>query len=329
MAPRVAFTIYDMGYDFRREIELMASLGMEAVFVPLDGTGDEAAIVEKLRGFDYVLAGPERWSAKVFGELRGKLKMVARLGVGVDSVDIEGATAAGVAVSNAPGANACSVAQHAVAMMLALVRRLVKYDAAVRSGKELPRSIVGDLAGATVGLVGFGNIARAAAEMLAGFGCEIIAYDVYWDEKEAERLKTSFATLDELARRSDFVSVHVPLTEQTRGLIGAEFLGKMKPGAYLVNTSRGGVVNENDLAEALRRNVIAGAGLDVSETPMYAAENPFRGLDNTLLTPYVAFSSALGNSRMFDMAIESVDDHFRGRPIRRLLNPGYVRNIAF
>ena len=324
MVPKVAITVFDMGYDFAREIAIMADLGMDAAFVPLEGTRDENEIICKLKDFDYVLAGPELWSAKVFKELAQKLKVVARFGVGMDSVDLDGATAAGVAVCNTPGANACSVAQHAIAMMLAFARGLVKYDAAVRSGVVLPRAIAGDLMGATIGFIGFGNIARAAAEMLSGFGCRLIAYDVYKDESIAKQLNTSYVSLDELAAGSDFVSIHIPLTEQTRGLINADFIRKMKPGAYLINTSRGGVVNEGDLVEALANHVIAGAGLDVSEKPMYAADNPFRGMDNTLLTPYVAFSSAQANRRTSDLAIESIDDHFNGRPIRRLLNPEYA-----
>jgi len=324
---KVAITIFDMGYDFQREIKIMNEMGLYAVFVPLEGTQNEVEIIEKLTGFDYVMAGTECWSAAVFSALRGKLKMVARLGVGMDNVDMEAATSAGIALSNTPGGNACSVAQHAIALMLALARNIVCYDASIRSGHDLPRAIAADLLNATIGLVGFGNIAQTTAELLRGFNCEIIAYDIVMNEDAAKRVGVNFVSLDEIAIRSDFISIHVPLVKQTRGIINEQFFSKMKPNAYLINTSRGGIVNELDLVNALHNQTIAGAGLDVSENSMYKADNPFRGLKNTILTPYVAFSSMIGNRKTFDIAIKSIHDHYMNIPIHRLLNPGYMEHL--
>lgn len=327
-AMKAAITILNQGYDYAREIALLKQLDIEAVYLPLEGTDDTEEIINTLRGFNFVLAGPELWSGIVFQSLKDSLKMVARLGAGVDKMDIPAASACGIAVSNTPGANACSVAQHVLGFMLDLSRSMTAYDRSMRINSPASRKMVDDLIGKTVGLVGFGNISKEVAKLLSGFNCDILAYDVYKDEKAAASLGVRFAELDELLAKSDYVSLHVPLLPETKGMVDLKFLRSMKPTAYLINTSRGPVVNEKDLIFALENGIIAGAGLDVFENQPLDPDSKLLKLENTVLTPYVAFSSKLGNRRTMDMAIQSIREYIEGKPISHLLNPDYVKNLS-
>jgi D-3-phosphoglycerate dehydrogenase / 2-oxoglutarate reductase len=320
-----AITIFDIGNDFAREIAELGQLGVAARFITLEGTDDPDVIVAALKGYTIILAGSELLGRQVLAALHPELKMIARLGTGVDRVDIPAATELGILVTNAPGANACSVAQHALAMMMDLAAGITRYDAAMRAGVELRRTMADDIIGKTVGLVGFGNIPRILAELLQGFHCEILAYDVFRQETVAARLGVRYTELDELLARSDFVSLHLPLTPETQGTVNRDFFRKMKRSAFFINTSRGHIVKEDDLIAALENNIIAGAGLDVYETSPLRSDSPLLKLRNTVLTPYVAFSSKLGNRRTMIMAIDSIADYLAGKPIRNLLNPAAAR----
>ena len=322
MNKRAAITIIDIGYNYEKEIRQLEALGLLAQYLPLEGTSDTDNIIRTLSGFDIVLAGPELWNETTLSGV-SSLKMIARLGAGVEKIDLEVATKRGVAVTNTPGANAFSVAQHALCFMLDLALSMTKYDRDMRCGKAV-RERAKDLVGKTVGLVGFGNIPRTLAGLLRGFDCKILACDVYKDEKAAAELGARFVEMDELTACSDFISLHVPLNDHTRGMADKAFFQRMKKTAYLINTSRGGVVSEDDLVEALRTAEIAGAGLDVYETSPLRIDSPLLHMDNVVHTPYVAFSSELGNTRTMEMAIQSVSEFLSGKPISYLLNPDYT-----
>ena len=316
-----AITIIDIGYNYEREIKILEGMGISARFVPLEGTSDTERIIETLNGFDFVLAGPELWNKAALSGVKS-LKMIARLGTGVEKIDIEAASELGIAISNTPGANACSVAQHALCYMLDLGLSITKYDRNMRKGlMDRGRGI--DLIGKTVGLVGFGNIPRLLAKLLSGFDTQILAFDVQKDEIAAKELGVRYVEMDELIEKSDYISLHVPMNKQTAGMVNMDFLKKMKPTAYLINTSRGGVVNEGDLIEALQHGVIAGAGLDVYETSPVSADNPLIAMENVVHTPYVAFSSELGNTKTMDIAIKSISEFIAGEDVSFLLNPKY------
>lgn len=322
MSKRAAITIIDIGYNYEKELKQLKALGLEAQYLPLEGTSDTERIIASLSGFDIVLAGPELWNETTLSGV-SSLKMIARLGAGIEKIDLVAATKRGVAVTNTPGANACSVAQYALCFMLDLALSMTKYDRDMRSG-AMVRGRAHDLIGKTVGLVGFGNIPRALAGLLRGFDVKILAYDVYRDEKAAAELGARYVELDELTARSDFISLHVPLNKHTKGLANNAFFKKMKKTAYLINTSRGGVVMEDDLIEALQTGEIAGAGLDVYETSPLRADSPLLHMDNVVHTPYVAFSSELGNTRTMEMAIQSVSEFINKKQISCLLNPEYI-----
>ncbi|MEE4450810.1 NAD(P)-dependent oxidoreductase [Novosphingobium resinovorum] len=262
--------------------------------------------------------GPE-----VFGSMRG-LKAIVKHGAGVDNIAIPAASAQGVMVANTPGGNnASAVAEGAVSLMLGLLRRTRDMDALVRGGRWDERWGIrlGDLTGARVGLVGFGRIARQVARICgAGFGCEVLAHDPVVPDAEvrAEGVRpTDLAGV--LA--CDIVSIHTPLTQGTRNLIDTLELALMQPHALLVNCSRGGIVNEAALAEALRAGQIAGAGIDVFAQEPPPGDHPLLGLPNCLLSPHVAGVTEAG---MKDMALHVaavIDTVSRGEVPATLLNP--------
>jgi phosphoglycerate dehydrogenase-like enzyme len=250
-----------------------------------------------------VIASNDPFTADVFEACRN-LKVIARTGVGVDSIDIPAATRAGVRIATTPGTNEETVADHTLALMLALVRRLVEHDRSLRERRwDRAGSITpNDLVGATVGVIGSGTIGRAVIRRVLAFGSRVLVCDpVLTTPPEG----TELVDLDRLLSQSDVVSLHVPLLDQTRGLIGASELALMRPTAILVNASRGGVVDEIALADALRSGRLAAAGLDV-----FAEEPPFDSelleLPNVIVTPHVAGISHRSISVMNEMATRSV-----------------------
>jgi len=322
---RAAITILDMGYDYTPTIEQLQALGIEARYIPLEGTDDRKTICQVLAGYDFILAGPELYDSEVLQTLSSSLKLIARLGVGVDKINLAAATGFGIAVCNAPGGNACSVAQHALSLMLDLSMNVTKYDRLIRNGRPYRRTMAQDLIGKTVGLLGFGRISAELTKLLSGFACRVLAYDVYPNQELAASLGVEFVSIDELCASSDYISLHLPLTESTHGLVDWQFFEKMKQSAFFVNTARGPIVNEPDLIRALKSGLIAGAGLDVFDGPLEG--NELLSLDNVVATPYVAFSSKLGTQRTFDMAVRCICSYISGQRPDHLLNPDYIRHI--
>lgn len=220
-----------------------------------------------------------------------KLKVVARHGTGVEAIDREAADELGVTVVNSPDANFESVAEQCLAFMLILGKRIREADLAIRSGDWDSRyRLIGvELLGKTLGLVGFGRIGQRVAEMARrALSMSILYYDVLDYPQAEQELGAERASLDEVLKRSDFVSVHVPLVPATRGLIGTEALKMMKPGAFLINSSRGPVVDQQALIQALQERWIAGAGLDVYDPEPLPADDPLLTLENVILSPHMA-----------------------------------------
>ncbi|MFQ3619403.1 MAG: hydroxyacid dehydrogenase [Spirochaetales bacterium] len=251
---------------------------------------------------------------------------ISRTGGGVDNVDLEAATERGVIVTSSLGANTSSVIEHALSLILSLSKKLCFMDREVRKGnfairyKNLPR----DLQGRTLGVLGFGRIGSGLAEIChRAFQMGILANDEYLSEEKKASYKewVSFVSKEELFRRSDIVSIHIPLTEETKGSINAALLSFMKPDALLINTSRGGVISEKDLIEALEKRKIAGAGLDVFEQEPPSPDNPLLRLENVLLTPH---SAALTKECVVRMAVagaQRVVDLFNGKIPEHIANP--------
>ena len=236
------------------------------------------------------------------------LKAIANMAVGTDNIDVEAAAERGIAVGNTPDVLTDATADLAFALLLALARRIVPGAETVRSGEwrtwEPAGDLGADLAGATLGIVGWGRIGQAVARRAEGFGMEIV-----------HSSRSSGVPLSELLEQADFVSVHTPLTPETRHLIGAEALGRMKPTALLVNTSRGGVVDQDALRTALHEGAIAGAALDVTDPEPLPADHPLLDAPNLLVVPHVGSATVHTRARMAEMAVENLLAALDGNPM--------------
>jgi D-3-phosphoglycerate dehydrogenase len=252
------------------------------------------------------------------------LLIVSTNGAGYDTVDIKSCTARGILVVNQSGGNAEAVAEHVIGMMLCLVKRVGESDRAVRAGKIERRMdyIGGEAFGRTIGIVGLGNVGRRVAE-LAGtlFRMQVLAYDPYLDADVMRARGAAKVELDELMRRSDFVSINCPLTPETRNLIGAREYALMKPTAYFITTARGSIHDEEALERALRDKKIAGAGLDVWDKEPPAAQHPLMQYDNVMVTPHMAGVTREARAKMGQIAAEQMLDALDGRPVPRIINP--------
>ncbi|MGH3600212.1 MAG: hydroxyacid dehydrogenase, partial [Pseudonocardiaceae bacterium] len=251
----------------------------------VDGT-DRKALFQALAEAEALLVrSATRVDAEALGHGR-RLKVVARAGVGLDNIDVPAATERGVMVVNAPTSNIVSAAEHAIALLLAVARRIPAADASLRSGQWKRSSFGGvELSGKTVGVVGLGKIGQLVAQRLAGFATELIAYDPYVSPARAAQLGLELVDLDELLSRADAISIHLPKTPETLGLIGADQLAKAKPGVLIVNAARGGLVDEQALADAVRAGQVGGAGIDVFGTEPCTA-SPLFELPQVVVTPH-------------------------------------------
>ena len=286
-----------------------------------------AALLEAVAGCEAVLTLlTDRVDDEFLDAAGPQLKVVSNYAVGFDNVDVKACTSRKVPVGNTPGVLTDTTADLAFALLLASARRLPEGDRYVRDGKWKtwgPLLLLGpDVHGATLGIVGFGRIGQAVARRGMGFGMEILYHDV---QRAAAAVETAygatFLRLEELLARSDFVSLHVNLTPETRGLIDAEKLSWMKPTAILVNTSRGPVIDHGALADALRAGTIAAAGLDVTDPEPIPVDHPLVGLDNCLVVPHIASASRATRAKMAEMAAANALAGLRGDRLPTPVNP--------
>jgi glyoxylate reductase len=237
-----------------------------------------------------------------------KLRAIANMAVGTDNIDLEAAAARGIPVGNTPDVLTDATADLAFALLLALARRIVPGAEMVRSGRwrtwEPAADLGADLAGAVLGIVGWGRIGQAVARRAEGFGMEIV-----------HSSRSSGVPLEELLERADFVTLHTPLTPETRGLIDADALARMKPSALLINTSRGGVVDQDALRSALHKGTIAGAALDVTDPEPLPADHPLLDAPNLLVVPHVGSATVQTRAKMAAMAVDNLLAALDGRPM--------------
>ncbi|ONI70278.1 phosphoglycerate dehydrogenase [Actinosynnema sp. ALI-1.44] len=270
--------------------------GAEVEVRHVDGT-DRPALLSEVANADALLV---RSATKVDAEVLGatsKLKVVARAGVGLDNVEVPAATERGVLVVNAPTSNIVSAAEHAVGLLLAVARRIPAADQSLQGGAWKRSSYSGvEINGKTVGVVGLGKIGQLFAARLAAFDTKLIAYDPYVSPARAAQLGIELVELDELLARADFISVHLPKTPETKGLIGADQLGKTKKGVLIVNAARGGLIDEQALADAIKSGQVGGAGIDVFATEP-TTSSPLFGLPNVVVTPHLGASTEEAQDR--------------------------------
>lgn len=287
---------------------------------------DAEYIKEHAQGCDAILIRSAVISAEIMDAVPA-LKAVAKHGIGVDNIDIPAATERNILVLNAPFSNLNAVAEHALMLIISVAKNTVSMDRETRKGNFKARSSKTnlELKGKTLGLLGFGKIARMLAEKAAGLGMNIIAADPYGDPEIAKQLNVKLVSNEELQKESDFISVHVPLIPSTAKMVNKEFLSNMKPTAYLINSSRGPVVDEEALIWALRNKKIAGAGLDVFDPEPPKADNPLFEMDEVIVSPH---NAALTDEALLAMAMDSstgIVDYLEGRKPEFPVNPEILK----
>lgn len=317
--PRVLITPgYLQGLDGPYR-EILCNSGFELCF-PAAGANlqNPDVLSQELAGIDAVLASIEPYTDAVFAG--SSLRVIARCGVGYDSVDVEAATRHGVLVTNTPGANKEGVAEHTIALMLAVAHGFPRRDREIRAGKWI-RDSLPRLAGRTVGIVGLGAIGREVAVRCQALGMKVIAMDPHVHSSQAVEHGATLVDLEELLKQADVVSLHLPCTAETAGWFDAAVFSRMKPGSIFINTARGGLVDESALVDALRTGPLAGAGLDVFRQEPLPVDHPLLGLDNVLLCPHMGGLDLESREAMATLAAESIAALYQGRrPERRVVN---------
>lgn len=311
MSPKIVFVSEFPGAE--EAARGLVPSGFELVIAAADGAEYELALGEA----DYLVGFVDKLIDDALYRAAPRLKLIQLLSAGYDRADIEAARRAGVPVANNGGANSVAVSEHAMMLMLAVSRRLISQHGNVVAGRwrgnAIPR--LHELRGMTLGIIGLGNIGKMTARLAAAFGMTVTYYDIARLGVDAEdALGVRFRLLRELLRASDIVSLHVPLNESTRRMIGAEELALMKPTAMLVNTSRGPVIDEAALCAALAEGRLAGAGLDVFESEPPAADNPLFALDNVVFTAHLAGPTWESNAARVRNAFDNVERVARGEP---------------
>lgn len=310
--------------NFDNPMEFFQPLVKEGLEVRLDecrGHMPEEDVIKCLGDVTAVIAGAEPYTDRVFANAPNLL-MVARAGVGVNNVDIPAATARGIVVANAAGTNSVSVAEHLFGLLIGSCRRIPWLDRNIRKGawREI-QPPMRPLNGMTLGILGFGNIGKQVARRAVAFEMKVIANDIVRDERTAAELGVEFVSLEELARRSDYLTCHVPLTPLTRHIINRDILMLMKPDAFIFNTSRGPVFDLDAVTEVLKNSAIRGAGIDVypEEPPDYG--HPIFSLENVILTPHLGGRGEDAIPRTLHHAAQCVLDYFQGRRPSTVVNP--------
>ena len=284
----------------------------EVIYNPYGKPLTSDQVRDLLPGIDGFIAGLDCIDRNAL-EKADKLKVIARYGVGLDGVDLVAAKEKGIIVTNTPGANSSSVAELAVALMLILARQLNLAFSATQAGKW-PRLAGISLEEKTIALVGLGSIGKEVAKRLKGFKCRILAFDLYPDENFAVSNGIQLAEMDYILSQADFVSLHVPLTAETKNLVNEHFIAKMKKGSYLINTARGELINEDALLIALQNGYLSGAGLDALSKEPPEPETPLLALPNVVSTPHLGSQSDGAVRRMGVMALQDCLAVLQGLP---------------
>lgn len=323
---RVAVTSSAVTLDSPKMVALAGS-GVEFVQIAAKDSLS-AEFRDRAAGCHAIIAGAEAYPAPALAPLE-HLSLIARSGVGYDQIDLTAATDLGIAVTVTPGVNADTVAEHTVSLMLACLHRTVAFDARVRRGAWRDGTFFPELRGSRVGVVGLGRIGRGVAGLVAALGAEVHGYDpAAPDGAGLAAAVVRHSTLEGLLPAVDILTLHVPLITATRGLIGAKEIGALRPGAYLVNTSRGGVIDEGALIAALASGHLAGAGLDVFADEPPAVDNPLLAMPQCVLSPHIASFGRVTITAMSDMIAGQIADVLDGRLPTGMVNVlGQVRPL--
>jgi len=281
---------------------------------------DPAALAAIIGPYHALLVRSSTKVTKALIEYASSLKVIGRAGVGVDNVDLEAATRRGIVVMNSPSGNSVTTAEHSISMMMALARHIPNADASLRAGRwERGKFTGAEICNKTLGVIGLGNIGRIVADRAMGLKMKVIGFDPILTAEAAARIGVELVSLEELYDRADFITVHTPLTDDTRGMVGAAAFARMKKGVRIINCARGGIVDESALAEALRSGKVAGAALDVFVEEPPPANHPLLKLDSVIVTPHLGAATDEAQVQVaVDIAHQVVD----------FLLEGVVRNAV-
>lgn len=308
--------------DLNKKAELYAaSKGIEYKWVP-QLPFDQEDVIRELQQADAGIIDVQHYGEEIFSQVKDSAKLLVRFGVGFDQVDLKAASANHIAIARTTGANTTAVAEMALTLMLTCKRRYNLYQKRTHEGNWV-KDIGNEMIGATVGIIGFGNIGKRLCRLLSGFDCNVLVYDPFPKMADIEAAGAKLVELDDLFRLSDAISIHVPFTPQTQNMVNERTLGLMKPTAVIVNTARGGIIDEKALYEALRDGKIAGAGLDVFAQEPLPTDCPLLTLDNCVCTPHVSSQTVESLWNIYKMAIDIAADFFEGKESPHILNKDY------
>lgn len=292
-------------------LELL-SKEMEVDYLP--GLSKEE-ILQRIAEYDALMVRSGTKVTRDIIEAGTNLKIIGRAGVGVDNIDVEAATERGIVVVNSPGGNTRAAAEHTIALMLALARNIPQAHMMLKQGEWKRSKFMGmEVYGKTLGVIGFGRIGREVAKRAQGLGMEVIAYDPYISEESAERIGVQLVDLPTLLQKADIITIHTPLTKETKHLLGEEELKKMKKGAKIINTARGGIVDEIALAKAIEEGIIGGAAIDVFEQEPPPPDHPLLKLEQVIVTPHLGASTVEAQEYVAVDVAEQIVNFFKGIP---------------
>ena len=300
-------------------VQIFRDRGIDVTFEP-DLGKDKVALLKAIPEFDgLAIRSATKVTEKILNNAPN-LKVIGRAGIGVDNVDIPAASKKGVIVMNTPFGNSITTAEHAIALMLAVARQIPEASVSTHAGKwEKSRFMGVEVTGKTLGIIGAGNIGSIVAERALGLKMKVIAYDPYLSEERAKQLGVTKVELDDLLGAADFITFHVPLTDKTRNILSAEAIAKLKPGARIINCARGGLVDEDALAEALKSGHVAGAAFDVfAREP--ATESPLFNLPNVVVTPHLGASPREAQENVAVQVAEQMSDYLLTGAVSNALN---------
>ncbi|OWJ78734.1 MULTISPECIES: phosphoglycerate dehydrogenase [Haematobacter] len=300
-------------------VQIFRDRGVEVDYLPKIGK-DKDALAEIIGQYDGLAIRSATKATEKLLEKATNLKVIGRAGIGVDNVDIPAASKRGIIVMNTPFGNSITTAEHAIAMMFAVARQLPEASESTHSGKwEKSRFMGVELFNKTLGVIGAGNIGGIVCDRALGLKMKVVAYDPFLSEERAKQMGVTKVELDELLARADFITLHVPLTDKTKGILNAENIAKTKPGVRIINCARGGLVDEAALAEALKSGHVAGAAFDVFEVEP-AKESPLFGLPNVVVTPHLGASTTEAQENVALQVAEQMSDYLLTGAVSNALN---------
>lgn len=281
----------------------------------------EAELLPLVKDVEAMVVRSETKITRKIMEAAPKLRVVGRAGVGVDNVDVETATQRGIVVMNTPSGNTISTAELTFSMLMSLARKIPQAHASMKAGEWNRKAFQGvELYNKTLGILGMGRIGTEVARRAIAFGMRVLAYDPYLTLSRANALQVELVELDEIFTRSDFITVHMPMSDETKGMINAAAFAKMKPGARVLNCARGGIINETDLYEAVKSGKIAGAALDVYETEPLPKDFPLRDLPQVIMTPHLGASTEEAQENVGIEVAEAITDYLLNGAVRNAVN---------